>query len=147
MWWPEIGRLQRGRSPWHDMQRLQQEMDRLFSGITVPYSQDFPAMNVWISENDALITAEMPGIDPKQIDISVVGDTLKLKGVRTAEELKEAETYHRQERAYGSFARSLKLPFQIESGRVNANYEKGVLKIELPRAEADKPKKIQIKSA
>ncbi|MFB3925593.1 MAG: Hsp20/alpha crystallin family protein [Syntrophales bacterium] len=127
------------------MQRIQREMDRLISRATIPYSQDFPAIDVWVSENDAIITAEMPGIDPQAIEISLKGDSLSLSGSRSPEELKEGEAYHRQERAHGRFSRSLRLPFQVDPGKVTAKYEKGVLTIDLPRAEEDKPRKIQIK--
>jgi HSP20 family protein len=137
-------------SPWRDMDRLQREMNRLFEDYypaRVRRAPSFPAMNVWSNEEGMIITAEVPGVSPEDIDISVVGDTLTLNGVRKADELGESARYHRQERGYGSFTRSLQLPFTVEVGKVEATFNNGVLKIQLPRAEEDKPRKIAVKSA
>jgi len=139
------------RSPWQDMARLHQEVDRLFSdsfsmagGRTAP---NYPAINVWTNEDGAVITAELPGVDVNDIDISVVNDNLTLSGERKLEELKEDNQYHRRERGYGKFNRSFQLPFKVEADQVEALFENGILHLSLPRAEADKPKKITVKSA
>lgn len=140
----------RGWSPWREMERLQREMNRLLStppglpswGVATSY----PAMNVWTDQDGVVVTAELPGIDPADIDISVQNDTLTLRGKREPDEVREGETYHRRERASGSFTRSFQLPFQVEASQVEASYAKGVLSITLPRAEADKPQKIAIKA-
>jgi len=145
MFGPGIWRLGRIADPFAEVQRLQREMNRLFSGATELYAHDFPAVNVWRGENGAIVTAELPGIDPAKLDISVVGDSLTLTGIRELEPLKEGESYHRQERTYGRFARTLQLPFQMDAAKVEAKYEKGTLQITLPRVEAEKPKKISIK--
>lgn len=89
----------------------------------------------------------MPGVSPKDIEISVQNDTLTLRGCRQPRDLEEGETYHRRERGCGRFARTLQLPFQVEPEGVEATFERGVLHISLPRAEADKPKKITVKMA
>ena len=139
------------RSPWYELDRLQREMNRLFSSAAVEprvqAASSYPAMDVWTNEEGAVITAELPGVEPDDIDISVVGDTLTLSGARHRSELKEGEKYHRRERGYGRFTRSFQLPFQVESDKVEAVFEKGVLNIALPRAEVDKPKKIAVKAA
>ncbi|MBN1220234.1 MAG: Hsp20/alpha crystallin family protein [Anaerolineae bacterium] len=139
------------RSPWQEMQRLQREVDRLFSdtftmagGRTAP---SYPAINVWTNEEGAVVTAELPGINPGDIDISVVGDTLTLSGDRKPEELDEGNKYHRRERGYGKFNRAFQLPFKVETDKVDAIFEKGILHLSLPRAEVDKPRKITVKSA
>lgn len=129
-----------------EMQRLQRDMNRLFSGFSQPSGLDFPAINVWVGDQDAIITAELPGVDPGKIDISMVGDTLTLSGTREKEVLKEGESYHRQERNDGHFTRTMHMPFQIDARKIEAKYEKGVLRITLPRSEEDKPQKITIKS-
>jgi HSP20 family protein len=103
-------------------------------------------MNVWANPDGAVVTAELPGVNPEDIDVSVVGETLTLTGSRTPEELKEGEKYHRRERGQGKFTRTFQLPFPVEADKVEAVFEKGVLHISLPRAEADKPKKISIKA-
>jgi len=99
---------------------------------------------VWTDQDGAVVTAELPGINPADIDISVQNDTLTLRGKREPDEVREGETYHRRERGSGSFTRLFQLPFQVESNRVEASYAKGILSITLPRAEADKPQKIAI---
>ncbi|MBM4315661.1 MAG: Hsp20/alpha crystallin family protein, partial [Deltaproteobacteria bacterium] len=100
----------------------------------------------WVGEGDVIVTAELPGMDTGNTDISVVGDTLTISGSRKAEPLKEGESYHRQERSHGQFKRTLQLPFRVEADKVEAKYEKGILRLTLPRAEADKPRKISVRS-
>ena len=131
---------------WREMQRLQHKMDRLFTGEVLPFTGRYPAVNIWAGEDDMIVTSEIPGIEPGDIDISVTGDTLTISGSRTPDELKEGEAYHRRERAYGRFNRAVQLPFKVEANKVEARYEKGVLNIVLPRAEEDKPRKISIKT-
>jgi HSP20 family protein len=106
---------------------------------------NYPAMNVWVNADGAMVTAELPGIDVDDLDISVQNNTLTMRGSRNPEELEEGDTYHRQERRYGQFQRTFQLPFEVEAGEVEATYEKGVLRLNLPRSEADKPKRIQVK--
>ena len=138
-------------TPWQEMERMRREMDRVFSNFYAsPRSRvapSFPAINVWTNQDGAVITAELPGVNPVDIDISVVGDTLTLTGWRQPEELKEGEKYHRRERGYGKFTRTFQLPFSVEGDRVEAMFSKGVLHLSLPRAEAEKPRKITIKAA
>ena len=143
MFWPEIGRYGRVWSPWREMERLQQDVNRLLSRENAP---TFPAVNIWASDQDVIVTAEVPGVDPANLDITVAENILRLTGSRKPEELKPGEVSHRQERAIGEFTRSFRLPYAVDSGKVEAGYEKGILKVRLPRAEADKPRKIAIKS-
>lgn len=138
------------RSPMREMERLRREMDRLFSqlpsGTGLAGAPSYPAMNVWLNEDSVIVTAELPGCNPDELDISVINDTLTLSGNRVAEELPEGAVYHRRERGCGRFTRTFQLPFQIDAGKVEAHFDKGVLQVTLPRAEEDKPKKIQIKA-
>ncbi len=147
MFWPEVWRFGGVTEPLLEIQRLQREMNRLFSGVFQPFSRDFPLVNVWVGEEDAIVTAEIPGMDPSKMEISVVGDTLTLSGAREREVLKEGESYHRQERSHGRFTRTMQLPFKVDADKVEARYDKGVLRITLQRAEEDKPQKVAIKSA
>ena len=141
----------RVRPHWREMERLQREMNRLFATSAAnsedAYAPTHPAMNVWTSQDEAIITAELPGVDPNDIDISVTGDTLTVSGARHADELPEGAVYHRRERGCGKFTRAFQLPFPVESGKVEAAFESGVLHITLPRLEADKPRKITITAA
>ena len=141
-------------SLWEEMDKLQREMNRMFDSaftnrlIDRPLnSHDFPAMNVWTkADAGQVITAEIPGMNVDDLDIKVVGETLTISGSRQAPVDDENIRYHRQERGYGSFTRTIQLPFAIEVDKVEANYEKGVLKVWLPRAESDKPRKISVKA-
>lgn len=138
-------------SPWEEMARMQRTMNRMFRNMQPAFgsrvSSGYPAMNVWANEEGLVVTAELPGIDPEALDISVVDKTLTVSGNRAPESLEEGEVYHRREREYGKFTRSFQLPYTIEADAVEAVYEKGVLQITLPRAEADKPRKITVKAA
>jgi HSP20 family protein len=146
MVWPEIGRYGRVWSPWREMERLQQDMNRLLSRESTPYSTAFPAVNIWASDQDVIIRVEIPGVDPADLDITLAENVFKLTGTRKPKELKPGEVFHRQERTSGEFTRTFRLPYAVDAAKVDANCEKGILRIRLPRAEADKPKKIAIKS-
>lgn len=144
MFVPGMWRMENALGFLPEVQRLQRDMNRLFLGMPRTIAQEYPAINVWSGKDDYVLTAELPGIDPAQLDISVVGDRLTFSGSRVVEPLQEGETYHRQEREGGRFSRTLQLPFQIEANKVTAKYEKGILTLTLPRAEAEKPRKIAI---
>lgn len=131
--------------PWVEMDKLRREMNRLFEQNVGGNIKGFPLVNIWTKDDVALITAELPGYNSKDINLSVISDELTIKGTRKPVELKEGQQYHRQERAFGEFERTVRLPFAIESSKVTANFNNGVLTITLPRAEADKPKSIPIK--
>ena len=136
-------------SIWQDMDQLQREMNRLFNATStgrVINSPSYPAINIWTNEDGQLISAEMPGINPDDIDIDVTGDALSISGERKPDEVAKEARYHRRERNYGSFSRTIQLPFMVDTNKVEASFKNGVLLISLPRAEADKPKKITIKS-
>lgn len=130
-----------------EVQRLQNEMNRIFSGLSNPAPGNDPLMNVWMNNEEVLLTAELPGIDPEKLEIAVLADRVTVSGSREPEPLKEGETYHRRERNYGRFSRTVELPFKVNSDKVEAKYEKGLLEVRLPRAEEGKPRKIEIRSA
>jgi HSP20 family protein len=137
-------------STWREMERLRREMNRLFAGMPTSAggaaAPGYPAMNVWTNEDGAILTAELPGVNADDIDVAVEGDTLTLSGNRQPDELPEGTTYHRRERDHGRFSRVFRLPSPIDSGKVQAAFEKGVLRVTLPRPESDKPRKITIKA-
>ncbi len=128
--------------PWRVFDRL----DRAATGVFAPPTSEFPGVNVWADGDTMIVTSELPGVDPKDVDISVVGKSVTLRGSRTAADVCEGECHHRRERWNGSFSRSIELPFTIDQARVEARFSKGVLQLTLPRAEADKPRKISIKT-
>ncbi len=143
MIWSDFSRFNRTWDPLAELERMQ----RFFREMALPSTGEFPAVNVRANGDTAEVRVELPGVEPKDVDISVVGKTLTLKGSRPAEEPKEGESCHRSERWSGSFSRAVDLPFAIDATKVEARFNKGVLTIALPRAEEDKPRKIIVKSA
>ncbi len=137
-------------SPWRDLQRLRREMNRVLADWPAQpgwaSAPSYPAMNVWMDEDHAVVTAELPGIKHDSIDISVEEDTLTLRGDRQPDNVDEGVVLHRRERRYGPFVRTFRLPFRVDAEHVEATFARGVLSISLPRADADKPKKIAIKA-
>lgn len=104
-----------------------------------------PALNVEEDENAYRISAELPGMDPKEVEVSLDNGVLTLRGEKKEESEKKERNYHRVERRYGSFTRSLALPAEVDGEKVSANYRNGVLEITLPKAETAKPKQIAVK--
>jgi HSP20 family protein len=129
-------------------------MDRLFEESFVrPRSWLAPtdgaatlALDVHESADDVTVKASIPGVKPEDIDISVTGDTLTIKG-ETREEKEEKEgNYHLHERRYGAFQRSVSLPTLVKADKASAEFENGVLTLTLPKVEEVKPKSIKIKA-
>jgi HSP20 family protein len=139
------------RSSWREMERMRREMNRLFNDWPMQgrwgTASSYPAMNVWIDENNAIVTAELPGIEPDDIDISVEEDTMTLRGKRDPELETEGMTYHRRERRYGTFSRTFRVPFRVDGNKVEATFKNGVLSIVLPRAAEERPRKITVRAA
>ena len=136
-------------SIWREMDQLQREMNLLFEtsgGKRVLGTPKYPAINLWANEESQFISAEMPGIKADDINIDVTADTLTISGSRVHDESVDNTRFHRQERGYGPFTRTIQLPFMIDTSSVDANFKNGVLDIKLMRAESDKPKKIAVKS-
>ena len=147
LWTTGLGRFGGGPSPWTDLERMENEMNRMLSRYAYPSSSEFPAFSIWGSSDQAVVTTEVPGIEPDSIDIAVAGSTLTVRGSREPEEIREGESYHRRERWYGKFSKTIELPFAIQADKVEARFTKGILSITVPRAEAEKPKKVTVKSA
>jgi len=136
-------------SIWQEMDRMQREMNRMVNAFQPERSRtavNFPAVNAWTDDDTEVVTAELPGVDAKDLDLNLVGDVLTISGRRSAEEPGEEVRYHRRERVSGEFSRSIQLAFPVDSEKVSASVENGVLRVNLPRAEADKPRKITVKS-
>jgi len=128
-------------SPFRDLRRLQQEMERLTRSATTP--QGFPAINVYAHQDGIVITAELPGVKEDGLDVTVHRDTVTLRGQRQ-DQPEGAQGYHRRERRSGPFGRTFSLPFQVDPERVEAKLSNGILTLTLHRPEQDKPKRIQV---
>lgn len=107
----------------------------------------FPAVNIWQGEDAVAITAELPGVDPADIDISVKDNMLTITGERKAPQVPEGARWHRNERGYGKFSRTIQLPYPASNDNIEARMTNGVLRIVVGRPEEDKPKKIEIRAA
>ena len=132
---------------------LQQEIDRLFDGFTrgfagFPSRDVMPSMDLSETDKEIEITAELPGLDEKNLDVQVSGDVLTIKGEKVEEKEEKQKNTYLSERRYGSLQRSFQLPAGVDLDKVAATFEKGVLRITLPKtAEAvTQQKKIPVKS-
>lgn len=104
-------------------------------------------LNVWVSEEDILVHLEVPGVRPEEIEVSLEGPHLRIRGQRKPRELGADERFHRRERSAGTFERYVQLPYRVDADRVEARCELGVLEVRLPRAESDKPRTIEVRAA
>jgi len=133
-----------------DIDALQADINRVFSDFgfdTFWREGRYPLVNVWSSPDGVIVDAELPGADPKDVEVSVHGDELTVCGEIKAHEPRTGETCHRRERWSGEFSRTLKLPFLADAEAVKANHSNGVLRITVPRSAQDKPKKIEVQAA
>lgn len=132
---------------WNSMRELdlvRQKLNQIIS--SQEFGTEFPPVNVWLSETGAIVEAEIPGMEIDDLELSVLNDVLSIKGKRNPDKLKEGERYYRQERGYGDFTRNIKLPFGVDGDNVTASLENGTLQINLPRTNADRPRKITLRS-
>lgn len=126
---------------------LQQEIDRVFDSFTHWRGADLaftPSMEVTETDSAIEISTELPGIDEKDVEISVANDILTIRGEKKAEQDEKTKSYRLVERSYGSFERALALPPGVSADAIKANMSKGVLKITLPKPVAAQSQKIQI---
>lgn len=131
-----------GADPFRDIRRLQNEANRMSERGTARTSE-FPAINAYANQDGVVITAELPGMKSKDLDVSLHRDAVTLGGERQTD-IDEARAYHRRERRQGRFVRTLSLPFLVDPNGVEASMTNGVLRLKLPRAEEDKPKRINV---
>jgi HSP20 family protein len=137
----------RMRDPFATLLAVQRAMDAAtrsdWFGSRTSGRGTFPPVNVFRQGDDFVIVAELPGVKKEDLDIQVVGDTVRVQGKKTIDYGEEVSV-HRRERAAGQFDRTLTLPARIEVGKVSAEYRDGVLTLRLPRAESDKPRSVAI---
>jgi len=103
-----------------------------------------PVVDIYENEENIVITAELPGVDKKDMTIDVKGRVLTLKGERSTDNEVKEDNYYRQERSYGKFERAFALPKEVDLEKINADFKDGILKIDIPKAEKSKPKQITI---
>jgi HSP20 family protein len=138
--------------PFRDLGLLQDRMNRLFDDAGRGWRADepsatttwSPAVDIYETENEIMVQAELPGVDRKDITLSLENNVLTLKGERRFEKETKQENYHRIERSYGAFSRSFSIPAIVDDEKIRADYKDGILKIALPKKELVKPKQIKI---
>ena len=141
--------------PWRafgELGSLRRDMDKLwdrFAGET-PFAKTFgetwlPSVDISETKDDFVVKAELPGLDAKDVNVSISGDVLTIKGEKKSEEEEKDEHYHCVERYSGSFQRVFQLPSGVKADKIDATFDKGVLKVTLPKLEEAKKKEIEIK--
>ena len=138
--------------PFRDLMTTQREFDRLFREAFSPVLGEgevstrtwAPAVDIYENGDNLVLKAEVPGINPDDVEIRVEDNTLYLKGERKFEKEVKEQNYHRVERSYGTFTRTFSLPNSIDADKVTANYKDGVLTLTMPKKEEAKPKTIKI---
>jgi HSP20 family protein len=138
--------------PFRDLVTAQRDFDRLFReafssqlGETELSTRSWaPPVDIYETEDAIILKAELPGVDPKDVEVRVEDNTLYLKGERKFEKEVKEQNYHRVERSYGSFARSFSLPNSISTDKVKAEFKDGLLTLTMPKREEAKPKTIKI---
>lgn len=140
--------------PVSELTRLRDQMDRMFEDWPRFFGRRtdeeglrgawMPAVDIRESKDAFEVTAELPGVDSRDVDVSVQENTLTIRGERRREEVKENETVHRIEREYGVFERSFTLPRSADAENIKANYRDGLLSLTVPKREEAKPKSLKI---
>jgi HSP20 family protein len=142
--------------PFRDLITTQDRMNRLFNETLgrflggeegVSTGNWIPPVDIYETEHDVVLKAELPGVDPKDVEASVHDGLLYLKGERKYESEVKEENYRHVERAYGGFARTFTLPAAVDAEKVKAEFKDGILTVTLPKREEAKPKKIKISAA
>src|SRR3954465_8625303 len=138
--------------PFRDLSMLQDRMNRLFNDAGRGWRSEEPsatttwrpAVDIFETETEIVVKAELPGVDRKDIYLQLENNVLTVKGERRFEKETKEENYHRIERAYGGFSRAFSIPATVDEEKIRAEYKDGILKIALPKKEQVKPKQIQI---
>jgi len=138
--------------PLREFSPIEERLNRLFRESFNPESPEdaltttslAPPVDIYEDEHKIALKIEVPGIDEKDIDVRIEGNTLTVRGERKLEKEEKEENFRRVERRYGSFMRSFTLPGSVDPGQVSADYDKGMLKINLPKKAEAKPKQIKV---
>ena len=139
--------------PTRDLLSIRDEVNRLFDNFFTGLPERrrgllegewAPSVDIAETDNEVVVTAELPGVEQDNVDITITDDVLTLKGEKKEEKEVKEKNYHRIERSYGSFQRSISLPAGVQADKAKATYKDGVLHITVPKAEEAKPKQIKI---
>lgn len=136
----------RGWRNWDDVNQLQREVNKLFDSTfgRGRAAAEFPPVSVAQTDENVIVTVEVPGVSLEDLALTVEKDTLVVSGKRPERRAGENDVLHRQERYTGSFTRAITLPSRIDADGVKATYTRGILTVTLPRAAEDKPRSIKV---
>ncbi len=132
--------------PFHEIRQLQEEMNQTYYDQPKETQKNSPLFNVWSGQDGLVVRSELPGVSPDNINITVEGQDLTIKGSLKPHETKDRERFIRRERKHGDFSRKVKLPYRVDPEQTEAQFRNGVLTVTLKRPQEDKPRKIIIKS-
>ncbi len=136
--------------PFRELNLLRSQMDRIFEDLMGREKEEwrqaswYPPVDIYETENEIVLKAELPGIDQKDLDVKVEDDTLILRGEKKAEREAKTENFLRAERVYGAFQRTFSLPQTVDRERIKATLKNGILTLILPKKEEVKPKQISV---
>lgn len=109
------------------------------------FSAKVPSLDVFEEEDELVVKADLPGISKEEIEVTVTGNVVTIKGEKKKEEEVKEKDYYRRERSYGSFVRSVELPCEVKSEQIKANFKDGVLEVRMPKTEEAKKKSVSVK--
>jgi HSP20 family protein len=132
--------------PWQELADLQKQMNRLFSSRWPVRREAFPPVNLRAGQDGLVLTAEIPGVRPDELDVTIQRDLVTIKGRRQPEPLEEGQTYTRRERFTEPFARTLELPFEVDPQHAEARYANGVLSLRISRPAEHKPTRVSVQA-
>jgi HSP20 family protein len=132
--------------PWQELADLQRQMNRLFSSRWPVRREAFPPVNLRAGDDGLVLTAEIPGVNPDELDVTIQRDLVTVRGRREAEPLEDGETYTRRERFTEPFSRTVELPFEVDPQQADAHYAHGVLTLKLSRPAEHKPTRVSVKT-
>lgn len=148
--WRPFGSVERWPS-FRSLSDIQTEMNRMFDSVfgqpaAVATAERIwaPVCDMWETKDDLVVSFELPGISEKDVTVAITGDVLSVRGERRWENAQKDDSYHRIERVYGKFERSVELPMPVQADKVKATYRDGLLSVHLPKAEEVKPREIKI---
>jgi len=135
---------------WDPLRELQREMGRLFEGLDpfqpLRHVRQYPPLNVYDAGEGYILSAQLPGLAAEDVELSITGETLTMRGERKRPEGVKDDSYRRQERPMGRWSRTITLPDRVESAGVSASFSNGILTVQLPKAENAKPRHIAVNS-
>lgn len=130
---------------------FRREIDDLFSrffgeeALPAPFQREFlPVIDISETDKEINVKAEIPGVDPKDLDISISGSALTIKGEKKVEKEEKGEGFHRVERSFGAFSRSFTLPCEVEEDKIKASYKDGILSLKIPKSPTAQKKSITV---